>query len=115
MPRTKNHLHTNTIGLIASLASTLPDSDEARVAFETVIADPVIDALNANFIVGNALKNALKVNELTRAERRPILRNLCRAGYFPACSDTSRIARKCITIDGQKYDISQLTATTEGA
>lgn len=115
MPRTKNQLHTNTIGLIASLASTLPDDDEARAAFDSVIADPIIDALSASPFVGQALKNALAAGELTRRERRPILRNLCRAGYFPACSDTSRIARKCITIDGQKYDISQLTATTEGA
>jgi hypothetical protein len=114
MPRTKNHLHPNTIGLLAALASTLSADEEARVAIDSVIADPIIDALCANPFVGQALKNALSTGELTRKERRPILRNLCRAGYFPAVSDTSDLARRCITIDGQKYDLTQLFAT-EGA
>jgi hypothetical protein len=110
MPRTKNQLQRSTVSLIVNLSQTI--RDDSHAAFVAVVSDPIIDCLHANETVGHAIKNWLIANwqQVRRSERRPILRDLCRAGYFPAASSDSTMRRKCITIDGQKYDLSQLTS-----
>lgn len=80
---------------------------EASIAaLERVLAIPTIKTLSQHSLAQSELDNSLTL-DLSNDERRMILRDLCRAGWFseydPTAVCTSKIAT--IQVDGKQYEV----------
>lgn len=75
-------------------------------ALERVLAIPTIKTLSLHPLAQSELDNSVTA-DMPNDERRMILRDLCRAGWFPEESPTAVCTRKIRTVqvDGKRYEV----------
>lgn len=85
---------------------TATEWDGTIAALEHVLAIPTIKTLSLHSLAQSELDNSL-TTDMPNNERRMIIRDLCRAGWFPEKSPTAVCTRRIATVqvDGKTYEV----------
>ena len=85
---------------------TATEWDVVIAALEHVLTIPTVKTLSLHTIAQVELDNSL-TSDMPKDERRMILRDLCRAGWFPEKSPTAVCTHEVATIqvDGKRYEV----------
>lgn len=85
---------------------SLTEWEVTVAALERVLAIPTIRTLSLNPSAQAELDNSL-TSDMPSNERRMIIRDLCRAGWFPEWSASAVCTRavRTIQVDGKRYEV----------